>query len=452
MRVGRFAACLICESQGRQPTFLCLIPALLPDILSKFGNKGYRHGTSMKSLFSLIFLFLFANSAFAANLCDTSCNLTITFPTGGSIEATETLTFTFGTGGVLDLGTTGTINTAVQPSSTDFSTGGTLALAAGESITFDAGGSLDLGTGGAFDFTSIAVTTDGVFDLQIDSVAETVYVGGITINGTGTLKITVTGSNLELGSIAVDGGDVVITSTGIISQSGGSFTTDPCSTSSISSSFTISSGNIGTIDPTISTTCLANIPTIDPAFFPDPYVDGDEVTFPDGSSCIVNNGQCITDTGVIYTVYGSFMVITSYTLSFNPVYLSPLYMAILETTPPADGELVSFIDGSACFILDGQCIDSESGVAYEIFFDLYVGKPINLADTWVQGNTYWTSDGGHCTVTNGMCIDDAGVEYRMNNEGELVKIEPGSGSVSITVLLFAFFSLLYTRRFISGRI
>lgn len=101
----------------------------------------------MKSLFSLIFLFLFANSAFAANLCDTSCNLTITFPSGGSIEVTEALMFTFGTGGVLELGATGTINTAVQPDSTDYSAGGTLVLAAGESITFDAGGSLDLGAG-----------------------------------------------------------------------------------------------------------------------------------------------------------------------------------------------------------------------------------------------------------------------------------------------------------------
>ena len=108
----------------------------------------------MKSILTTIFLFLFANSVFAANLCDTSCNLTITFPGGGSIEATEALAFTFGTGGVLDLGATGTINTAVQPSSTDFSTGGTLALAVGESITFDAGGSLDLGTGGAIDFIS----------------------------------------------------------------------------------------------------------------------------------------------------------------------------------------------------------------------------------------------------------------------------------------------------------
>ena len=250
----------------------------------------------MKSLFSLIFLFLFANSAFAANLCDTSCNLTITFPTGGSIGATEALTFSFGTSGVLDLGATGTINVAVPPASTDFSSGGTLALAAGESISFDAGGSLDLGVGGAIDFTSVTVTTDGEFDLQIDSVAESVYVGDIAVNGTGTLKITVTGSNLELGALSAEG-DIVITSSGnvdvlgsvitsgllSITAGGGIGATNPdnnigsasltsdgdtslsdvgsttCTTSS-DGSLTISSGDYFIADPTLST---CNTTTID---------------------------------------------------------------------------------------------------------------------------------------------------------------------------------------------
>ena len=203
----------------------------------------------MKSLFSLIFLFLFANSAFAANLCDTSCNLTITFPSGGSIEATEALMFTFGTGGVLELGETGTINTAVQPNSTDFSAGGELALTAGESITFDEGGLLDLGTGGTIDYTSITVTTDGEFDMQVESVVESVYVGDIIINGTGTLRVTVTGASVELGSIVTNGDVVIIALDGSITATG---TNVIGGSVSLSSDGDISLADIGSTTCTIS--------------------------------------------------------------------------------------------------------------------------------------------------------------------------------------------------------
>ena len=183
----------------------------------------------MKSLFSFVFLFLFSNSVFAANLCDTSCNLTITFPNRGSIVAVEALTFTFGTDGVLDLGSAGTINSAVPPANTDFSTGGTLVLAAGESISINGSGSLYLGTGGAIDHTNFAITTDGEFVLDIDSVADSIYIGDLAINGnfngTGSLTINVTGTDLELGSISTKGNiSASANSINIVGSIGGSGT------------------------------------------------------------------------------------------------------------------------------------------------------------------------------------------------------------------------------------
>lgn len=89
-------------------------------------------------------LLVLSNSVFATNLCESNCELTITFPSGGSIEAVNAIIFSFGTGGILDLGETGTINSVIQPSSIDYSSGDTLSLAAGESISFDINGSLNI--------------------------------------------------------------------------------------------------------------------------------------------------------------------------------------------------------------------------------------------------------------------------------------------------------------------
>jgi hypothetical protein len=103
---------------------------------------------AVKYLPLLFILFSLFNSVHAQNLCDASCEFSVTFPEGGGLEAIDELTLTFGTGGELILGTGGTVNTAIQPSSLDYSSGGTLTLSAGESITFGPDGSLDLGTGG----------------------------------------------------------------------------------------------------------------------------------------------------------------------------------------------------------------------------------------------------------------------------------------------------------------
>jgi len=183
----------------------------------------------MKSLFSLIFLFLFANSAFAVNLCDTSCNLTITFPTGGSITAVEPLTFTFGDTGLVD-----TVAT-----STAYVNGNTLPMGTGEVLTFGAGGSLDLGTGGNLDYTNISIITDGNIDIQSIGGTESVLLNSITIVGTGVL--TVTGSDFVIGGDVTTNGDVFLISLGAI-------TIDQSLGLISASSLTVTAVSIGTAD------------------------------------------------------------------------------------------------------------------------------------------------------------------------------------------------------------
>lgn len=391
----------------------------------------------MKSLFSLIFLFLFANSAVAANLCDTSCNLTITFPTGGTIEATEALTFTFGTGGVLDLGVTGTINVAVPPASTDFSAGGTLALAVGESISFDAGGSLDLGVGGAIDFNSITVTTDGEFDLQIDSVADTVYVGDITINGTGKLKISVTGSNLELGALST-GGDLVITSTGNINVVGaivafGSITFD--------AGGSISATNFSNNLSSVSLTSNGSISISDIGLTECTTSSDGSVTISTTTSPTISTCNTLTLGGTITYLPPLEILINPITTIINTIQLEPL----------VDGDVVTFWDGRTCVVQGEQCI-AEDGTIYKIIDSMSVIDPYIMQDPMLNGITVSTKDGGTCTVTDGKCIAENGAEYKMNEDGQLVPVESGSGSVNIAILLFTFFSLLYAHRFTLGRI
>jgi len=62
----------------------------------------------MRYLACLFFTLLFTHNVLATNLCATSCDLIVTFPDGGSIEAVEALAITFGTGGEFNLGAVGT--------------------------------------------------------------------------------------------------------------------------------------------------------------------------------------------------------------------------------------------------------------------------------------------------------------------------------------------------------
>lgn len=152
----------------------------------------------MKFIKYFLFLFIVSNSAFATNVCNTSCEIVISFPNGGSIEATEPLSFLFGYNASIDRGETGTINTAIQPADLDFSSGDTLALTTNESITFDTSGSLNLGTGGNFDFTSILIDGDVKFTITTENESDTVYISTMTING--SLIIEMVRGNIHFGS------------------------------------------------------------------------------------------------------------------------------------------------------------------------------------------------------------------------------------------------------------
>ena len=189
----------------------------------------------MKSLFSFIFLFLFTNSAFAVNLCDSSCNLTISFPSGGSITAVESLTFTFGDAGLVD--TVATNTAYVQ--------GNTLILGVGEVLAFGAGGSLDLGTGGNLDYTNVTITTDGVIDVLAVGGTETVTLSTTTVTGGAIFNISGLFFNVQ-GGLAVDSTLNIISSDPNV--------TTGCGTTAASGSLTLS-GSTSTVVIDTSSSC-----------------------------------------------------------------------------------------------------------------------------------------------------------------------------------------------------
>lgn len=157
---------------------------------------------TMDRLLSIFFLLLFINTASATNLCDNSCELTLSFPEGGSIEATEPLTITFGVGGSLILGETGTINTAIQPVSTDYSAGGTLTLNIGESISFSVNGFISTATAGNMDYTKLSLTGPLTADITASGGTETISVNAISITGDATFNFDAI--NIELLDLSSD--------------------------------------------------------------------------------------------------------------------------------------------------------------------------------------------------------------------------------------------------------
>ncbi|MDH5711048.1 MAG: hypothetical protein OEZ15_05230 [Gammaproteobacteria bacterium] len=305
----------------------------------------------MKPLFFSIFLFLFANSAFATNLCDTSCNLTISFPTGGSIEATEALTLTFGTDGVLDLGATGTINTAVQPSSTDFSAGGTLALAVGESITFDVGGSLDLGTGGNFDYTNITIMTDGLIEVVAVGGDETIFLGSLTISGIATVNVS--GIDITIDYLSAVDATITLNATGSIVDN--TNTQNTCTTSA-SSGMTIISG---VSDPVL--------------------VDADLCTVPDSSGTMVISGTTISSSG-------SIAVTGPTTISNTTPLVTDVTLSTVSSTVNTAQVTVSLIDNSTVATLDPVQTTETSEVTTDVVLVNSESVTIESIDTSATGS------------------------------------------------------------------
>ena len=147
----------------------------------------------MKYFVGYFLSLIFASNLFASNLCDSSCNLSITFPDGGSIEAVKTLTVTFGDGGYVNDGVV----------MTEYSAGDALSLAAGEAINFQANGSFEIGTGGNIDYSNILIVSNGVMNLAAIGNSEKVLIQDMILLGTATLNISSNFEILESGSFQI---------------------------------------------------------------------------------------------------------------------------------------------------------------------------------------------------------------------------------------------------------
>lgn len=288
----------------------------------------------MKYLAGLLLTFVLINHAAATVLCEASCQLTITFPEGGSIAANEQMILTFGSGGVLDLGATGTINSNPQPISTDYSTGGQLLLAKGEGISFDAGGSLILGAGGNIEYTDMTFASTGGASLSATGGSNPVIViDNLTISG--GLNITlIAGSISVAGNLTVTSGSALnlVADTGastasicslqdaggvVLSSGAGTIgTTDSCSTISDNLSLAEGSLSVLTTDPNAVLVIDDNViiqQVIEPGEITldiqgltqsllSSLPDDTELPTDDGNICTLISGQCIAASGVEYIV------------------------------------------------------------------------------------------------------------------------------------------------------
>lgn len=299
----------------------------------------------MKYLACLFFTLLFTHNVLATELCAVSCDLIITFPDGGSIEAVEPLAITFGTGGALNLGEAGTVNKNPQPVSTDFSAGGVLSLAGGESISFGKGGSLYLGDAGNIDYLNMVINSSGGARIAAEGIIDTMVIKTLRI--TGGIEITIEAgivTFLSGGALHIDSGSTLI----IIADSSSS-TPSVCSLEDPVSNLAISTGvtsfdssedctgvinslglsadilTVGIIDPNATLSATGSI-TITPGTFT-PIIgtgdltlqpltseflltlaDGVELPTGDGKICTMSSGECVTSEGVKYTVVDGKLV------------------------------------------------------------------------------------------------------------------------------------------------
>ena len=255
-----------------------------------------------------VFLLVVAPLSRASSLCDASCELSIDFTNGGSIEAVDALTLVFGNAGTLVLGEGGTINTNPQPADTDFSSGGTLALNTGDSITFGPGGSLVLGSGGNIDYTSMTLTVDGNITLAAVGGAQTVFlhdntilaVSSLELNSTATAdgNVTVMGSGATIG-----GGNSIpdISGSGSINiASGGTLTVGSLVYDNTSPVLTLDDINLDLMTSTQTTAGGLTVTTLTQEGLA--ALEGMSLPTADGNTCTVTNGECVTASGAKYSV------------------------------------------------------------------------------------------------------------------------------------------------------
>lgn len=152
----------------------------------------------MKYLTGYLLSLFFSSNLFASNLCDSFCDLSITFPDGGSIEAVETLTVTFGDGAFVNNGVV----------ITGYSAGDVLSLSAGESIDFQGNGSFELGSGGNIDYSDILIISNGVMNLAAVEGYKKVFIYDMTLLGSAALNISSGVDVAENGSFHIFSGPV----------------------------------------------------------------------------------------------------------------------------------------------------------------------------------------------------------------------------------------------------
>ena len=269
---------------------------------------------SIKIQAAFLFAFLFVNSANAQNICTPDCSVNFTFNPAGSLQAIDAMVITFAAGSELNLGASGTINTAVQPVSLDFSAGGVLNLEAGDSISFDTNGFLSLAQGSNLNVDSFRVNNG---NLEISSPSEIIITGDFLIDGALSVsagKVTFQGNiqqndDLIISSGGASSGIVIAGSGNIVLGTTGSVTIDG---SQITGIGTISideiASNIGTIslNEVLTTNDVGQLQT---QVLEDlSILNGFELSAQDGTMCTVSGEECISESGDIYKLVDGNLV------------------------------------------------------------------------------------------------------------------------------------------------
>lgn len=241
----------------------------------------------MKKLFISIILLFTSNYTYAQDICDAPCFVSIDFPLGGSITATDGMEISFGLDGVFDLGEAGTVNTATQPDTLDYSAGGNLLLAPGESITFGNNGGLYLGEAGNINAINYNIVTTG-------SIAIISIQSGVTVSGT-----------LEAQSLLIDSHIIDIDDSNLI----------------ITENLVTTGIDVSALDVTQVTSFSY-------------FGDGFEWPIDDNTICIVSGNQCITDSGTAYVINenGNIVEITEGSGSIDVWSLLILLLFSLRTS------------------------------------------------------------------------------------------------------------------------
>ena len=207
---------------------------------------------NMKLISALLLLLAFSSNLYASNLCDASCDISITFPDGGSIEAAEALSITFGDGGYINNGVV----------ITGYSAGDVLSLSAGESIDFQNNGSFETGSGGNVDYADIMIITNGTMDLAAVEGSETISIQDMTILGRAAVTISSNVEVAENGTFYVFSGPVSISSDLVFTNNGsvsGSFEFESATLSLGNDSFDFSGPVLIEVDGPLSITSRSGV-------------------------------------------------------------------------------------------------------------------------------------------------------------------------------------------------